>query len=115
MKQYMLSVYQPDTPPPPSPERERIEKEVLAWCQEVKDAGEWVFMRRLHPASTATVVQRRDDEALITDGPYTEGKEHIGGFTIVRVADLDAALEWARKFTRITTLPVEVRPLIDED
>jgi hypothetical protein len=115
MKQYMLSVYQPDGAPPPAVELERITKEVLAWCQEVKDAGEWVFTGRPHPASTATVVQRRDDETLTTDGPYTEGKEHIGGFTIVRVADLDAALEWARKFTRITTLPVEVRPLLDED
>ncbi|MCO5993973.1 YciI family protein [Actinoallomurus rhizosphaericola] len=115
MRQYMLSVYQPDTPPPPSVELERINKEVLAWCQALKDAGEWVFTGRLHPASTATVVRRQDDEALVTDGPYTEGKEHIGGFTIIRVADLDAALERAEGFTRITTLPVEVRPMVDDD
>jgi hypothetical protein len=115
MKQYMLTVYQPDGDPPPSVDLERITTEVLAWCQEVKDAGEWVFTGRFHPASTATVMQRRGDELLTTDGPYTEGKEHIGGFTIVRVADLDAALKWAEKFTRITTLPVEVRPMLDDD
>ena len=46
----------------------------------------------------------------MTDGPFVEGKEHLGGFTIVRVPDLDAALEWGRKTARIITLPIEVRP-----
>lgn len=53
----------------------------------------------------------KDDEALMTDGPYVEGKEHIGGFTVIRAADLDAALEWGRKLARAITLPIEVRPL----
>ena len=48
---------------------------------------------------------------LMTDGPYTEGHEHLGGFTIVEVSDLDAALEWGRRLALATTLPVEVRPL----
>lgn len=47
----------------------------------------------------------------MTDGPYVEGKEHIGGFTVIRAADLDAALEWGRKLARAITLPIEVRPL----
>ncbi|MCO6006221.1 YciI family protein [Actinoallomurus purpureus] len=115
MKQYMLSVYQPDGAPPPSVDLEKIMNEVEAWRQEVKDAGEWVFTGRLHAPGTATVVRLRDDEMLITDGPFIEGKEHIGGFTIVQVADLDAALDWAEKFIRIAGLPVEVRPLLDED
>jgi hypothetical protein len=56
------------------------------------------------------VVRVRDGDVLMTDGPFAEGKEHIGGFTIIDVADLDAALEWGRKLTRATTLPIEVRP-----
>jgi hypothetical protein len=51
---------------------------------------------------------------LTTDGPYAEGKEHIGGFTIVRAPDLDAALAWAAKLTQATTLPIEVRPFQGE-
>jgi len=53
-------------------------------------------------------------ELLITDGPFTEAKEHIGGFTIISAPDLDAALEWGSKLARATTLPVEVRPMQDE-
>jgi hypothetical protein len=56
------------------------------------------------------VVRLRDGDVLTTDSPFAEGKEHIGGFTIIRAPDLDAALEWGRRLTRATTLPVEVRP-----
>jgi len=52
---------------------------------------------------------------LMTDGPFAEGKEHLGGFTIVRAPDLDAALVWGRKLARVLTLPIEVRPLYGED
>jgi hypothetical protein len=71
----------------------------------------WVFAGGLHPPSTATVVRaRRDGDVLMTDGPFTEGKEHLGGFTVIRAEDLDRALEWGAKMARATTLPVEVRP-----
>jgi hypothetical protein len=50
----------------------------------------------------------------MTDGPFAEGKEHIGGFTIIKAPDLDAALDWARKLAQASTLPIEVRPLQDE-
>ena len=60
-----------------------------------------------------TVVRVRDREIVTTDGPYVEGKEHIGGFWIVEAPDLDAALGWARKAARATTLPIEVRPFQD--
>ena len=64
--------------------------------------------------STATVLRRKDDDVLTIDGPYVEGKEHLGGFTIVRAPDLDAALEWGRKLaTAIQALPIEVRPFQD--
>ena len=64
---------------------------------EMKAAGAWVFAGGLHPPSTATVVRVKDGEVLMTDGPFAEGKEHIGGFTIIKAPDLDAALEWGRQ------------------
>lgn len=69
--------------------------------------------RGLHPPSTATVLRPQGERVLTTDGPFAEGKEHIGGFTIVRAPDLDAALEWGRRLALVTTLPVEVRPFQD--
>jgi hypothetical protein len=73
-----------------------------------------VFAGGLHPASTATVVRLQDGKVLTTDGPFAESKEHIGGFSIIKAPDLDAALEWGRKLARATTLPIEVRPFQDE-
>ena len=114
MKQYLLSVYQPDGPIPAPAVLEGIMRNVSAVRQEMKAAGAWVFSGGLHPPSTATVVRLKDREVLTTDGPYVEGKEHIGGFTIIRAADLDSALEWGRKLARVITLPIEVRPFQDE-
>ena len=111
MKQYLLSIYQPDGPPPPAVNLEKIMRDVHALREEMRSADAWVFSGGLHPVSTATVVRVKDGEALLTDGPFAEGKEHIGGFTIVKAPDLDAALEWGRKLARATTLPIEVRPL----
>jgi len=110
MTRYLLSIVQPDGPPPPPEFLEPIARDVGAVVEEIKGAGAWVFNGGLHPASTATVVRVRDGEALLTDGPYAEGKEHVGGLLIVEAPDLDAALEWARKVAGATTLPVEVRP-----
>ena len=53
------------------------------------------------------------DDLLLTDGPFIEGKEHLGGFSIIDVPDLDAALAWGRRLSRATTLPIEVRPFRD--
>jgi hypothetical protein len=114
MKQYLLSVYQPDGPTPPPEVLERISRDLDALNQELKAAGAWVFAGGLHPPSTATVVRARDGAVLTTDGPFAEGKEHIGGFTIVKAPDLDAALAWAHKLTQATTLPIEVRPFQGE-
>jgi hypothetical protein len=109
MQQYLLSVYQPDGDPPAN--LDEIMRDVGEWRDELKAAGAWVFSGGLHPASTATVVRPRGGDVLTTDGPYVEGNEHIGGFTIIAAPDLDAALEWARKGALATTLPIEVRPL----
>jgi hypothetical protein len=110
VKQYLLSIYQPDGPVPPPEVLERIMREVDALIAETKTAGAWVFNGGLHPPTTATVVRVQDREVLITDGPYLEGKEHVGGFLIVAAPDLDAALDWARKLARAIPLPIEVRP-----
>jgi hypothetical protein len=111
MKQYLLSVYQPDGPTPPPDTLAAIGRELDAVNDELRRAGAWVFSGGLHPASTATVVRDQGGRPLITDGPYAEGKEHVGGFTIIEAADLDVALEWARKLAQATTLPIEVRPI----
>jgi hypothetical protein len=111
MKQYLLSIYQPDGPPPAPEILQKIMAEVGAVIQDMKTAGAWVFNGGLHPPSTATVVRPQAGDALTTDGPYTEGKEHIGGICIIQAADLDSALEWGRKVARATTLPIEVRPI----
>ena len=116
MKQYLLSVYQPSTGNPPAPEfLDKVMRDVRALRDEMQAAGAWVFAAGLYPPSSATVVRVRNDEAVMTDGPFTEGKEHIGGFSIVRAADLDAALEWGRRLARATTLPIEVRPLREDE
>ncbi|SDW90630.1 Uncharacterized conserved protein [Saccharopolyspora shandongensis] len=115
MKQYLLSIYQPDGPTPPPEVLEPIMRDVQAVNAEMQAAGAWVFAAGLHPPATATVLRAKGTDVLTTDGPYTEGKEHLGGFTIIRAADLDAALEWGRKLAKAITLPIEVRPLQDDE
>ena len=110
MKQYLLSVYQPDGDPPAPEVLEPIVRDLQALNEEMKAAGAWVFSAGLHAPSTATVLRPQDGEVLMTDGPFTEGKEHLGGFTIVQADDLDAALGWGRRLAAATTLPIEVRP-----
>jgi len=113
MKQYLLSIYQPDGDPPPPEVLEPIMRDINAIDQEMRAAGAWVFTGGLHAPDTATVLRPSDGDVLVTDGPFAEGKEHVGGFWIIRAADLDEALAWARKATVTCTLPVEVRPMVD--
>jgi hypothetical protein len=110
MTQYLLSVYQPDGPPPADVDLDTVMAELDALEQEMKAANAWVFSGGLHQPSTATVLRPKGDDVLVTDGPYTEGREHLGGFTIVESPDLDAALGWGRRFASATGLPIEVRP-----
>jgi hypothetical protein len=103
MKQYLLSIYQPDgPPPPPSVALERVMQDVDTLIEEAKAGGVWVFSGGLHSPGTTTVVRLREGQVLTTDGLYVEGKEHIGGFLIVKGPDLDAALEWGRKLAQAT-------------
>jgi hypothetical protein len=109
MAQYLLSVYQPVGPAPEPEVLEPIMKDLENLNRDMKAAGVWVFAAGLHP--TATVVRQQGSEVLVTDGPFVEGKEHLGGFTVIDAADLDVALGWAGKLARATTLPIEVRPI----
>jgi hypothetical protein len=110
MTHYLLSVVQPEGTPPAAPVLEKIMADIAVFHQELKAAGAWVFSGGLHSPSTATVIRYQDGQALMTDGPFAEGKEYIGGLVIIEAPDLDAALAWGRKAARATTLPIEVRP-----
>ena len=114
MTQYLLSMYQPDGVTPPPAALAKVMQDLKTLIDDAKSAGVWVFNGGLHPASSATVVRVQHSDLMTTDGPFVEGKEHIGGFLIVKAPDLDAALEWARKVARIITLPIEARPFQGE-
>ena len=114
MKLYLLSIYQPDGPPPPPEVLSRVMRDIDVMNRELEATGSWVFAGGLHEPSTATVVRVKAGDVLMTDGPFVEGKEHIGGFTIIKAADLDVALEWGRRLAEATTLPIEVRPFQGE-
>jgi hypothetical protein len=110
---YLLSIYQPDGPVPSDERLAEIRADLDALNAELRAAGSWVFDGGLHPASTATVL--RPDSAgdvLMTDGPFVDSKEHLGGLKVIDAPDLDAALGWAAKLTRAVGLPVEVRPFL---
>jgi hypothetical protein len=109
MPQYLLTVVEPAGGGIPE-NLDEIMRDVDAVDQAMRDAGVWVFAGGLHPPSTATTLRPQDGEILSVDGPFAEGKEHVGGFSIVEAPDLDAALEWGRKLSEATTLPIEVRP-----
>jgi len=106
---YLLSVYQPDGPVPSQDVLARIMRDVAAIRAEMQAAGVWVFAAGLEAADSAAVARSSGEAVLVTDGPYIESKEHLGGFTLIEVSDRAAALSWARKLSRATTLPIEVR------
>jgi len=118
MTQYLLSVhhdyetYAAEMPPPEA--MERMFKQVDAYNEELRQAGAWVFAGGLHEPSTATVVKANEGgEPVVTDGPFAETKEALGGFWVIEAADLDAAIEWAKKGSAACEAPVEVRPFQD--
>ena len=112
MPQYLLNIIQPDGEVPEPEFLEPVMRNLNALNDELREAGAWVFAAGLHPPHTATVLRADKGDVLITDGPFVEGKEHIGGFTIIRASDLDAALEWGRKLARVLKpLSIEVRPI----
>lgn len=112
MPQYLVSVWHDDTFEPDfsTPDAQRRVAQVDAFNNELQRAGAWVFAAGLHPASSATVVRSSGGEVSMTDGPYAETKEQMGGFWIIEAIDLDTALEWAGKAAAACQGPVEVRP-----
>ena len=113
MTHYLLSIYQPDGGTPPAEVLEAVGRELHALNRDLKSAGAWVFSRGLHAPSAAKVVRARGRDVKVTDGPYVEAKEHVGGFWIIEAPDLEAALGWARRAAAATTLPIEVRAFQD--
>lgn len=93
-------------------EMQQFQRQIGALEEEMKSAGAWLFSGRLHGPDTATVVRPSDGEVLTTDGPFAESKEHLAGFYIIQVEDLDAALAWASKVTGAINAPIEVRPFM---
>jgi hypothetical protein len=97
---------------PPPEALEPVMRDLAALNEEMRAAGAWVFAAALHQPEASTVVRADGDELLITDGPFAEGKEFVGGFDLIEADDLDGALVWAGKLARILGLPVEVRPVV---
>jgi hypothetical protein len=111
MTQYLLSVWmEQDQPVPSEDEIQKMYADVEVFNDKLRAAGSWVFAGGLHPISTATVVRIKDGEPLVTDGPFAETKEFMGGFWVIKAPDLDAALALAAEGTRACGAPVEVRP-----
>lgn len=111
MNHYLLSVVYPaGGTPPTEDELQTIMAGVESFHDELRAADAWVFSGGLHDPDTATVVRIENGQPLLTDGPFIESKEVLGGITVIRARDLDAALRWAEQAARAVTVPVEVRP-----
>jgi hypothetical protein len=117
MTQYLLSVHNDaaeNTAEMAPEDMQGVFEAVDRFNAELQAADAWVFAGGLHPPTTATTVRLDDGETLITDGPYVETKEYLGGFWIIEAPDLDAALDWAKKGAVACAGAVEVRPFQEE-
>ena len=115
MTQYLLSVHMVEGEAVPSEETvQQMYADVATFNAKLQAEGAWVFGGGLHPADTATVVNAASGDVLVTDGPFAEAKEQLGGFWIIEAPDLDAAMKWAAEGSAACGGPVEVRPFQDE-
>ena len=114
MTQYLLATYDVEGEvggAPATPEEmQSFMRRVIALEAEMEASGTFVFGGALHGPDAATVLRPNRGDVVMTDGPFTESKEHIAGFYIVNAADLDAALAWADKVVKALNHPIEVRP-----
>jgi len=109
MTQYLVAIYHPDDYDP-SKEDEAMSRDIGALNNEMKAAGVRIFVGGLSPARSARSLRAQcGGKVLVTDGPYLETKEHLGGFWVLAVADLEEALAWGRKAAVACRAPVEVR------
>lgn len=110
MTRYLVAIHHPDDYDP-SVEDEAMSRDIDALNDEMKAAGVRLFVGGLQPASKARSLRLKPGgKVLVTDGPYIESKEHVGGFWVLEAADLDEALAWGRKAAIACRAPVEVRP-----
>ena len=115
MTQYMLSVIHVEGEEmPPLEEMQPVIDAVDRFNEKLQAEGAWVFAGGLHPIESATTVDGRGAEPIVTDGPFSESKEWLGGFWVIEAADLDAALVWATEGSRACAAKVEVRPFQSE-
>lgn len=122
MKQYLLSVYHTEDDERRNytgagvaeADRDAIGAAVNALNDEMRKAGAWVFAGGLYPTGTATTLRVKNGEVVTSDGPFAETKEQVGGFWVLKVANLDEALKWGAKATQACRTPIEVRPFHDE-
>ena len=113
--EYMLAVHDVDSAPQPSPEEMQTAfAQVERVNAELQSAGVWVFAGGLQSPETATVVRVQGGATTMTDGPFAETKEQLGGFWVIECNDLDEALAWAEKCAEACMNPVEVRPFQGE-
>jgi len=113
MPKYMLSVLidpAADFASLPKEEQEQSGADVDAVNDALAESGKWVFAGGLGPIESATTVDARGEAPVITDGPYSESKEYLGGFWIIDADDLDEALDWARRGSKACRGRIEVRP-----
>jgi hypothetical protein len=111
MTQYMLSVHHTGPYPDMStPEAQASFAATGVFNDKLKESGHWVFVGGLEARETATTVDGRGDEVVVTDGAFAESKEYLGGFWVIEVDDLDVALSLAAEASKACGEPVEVRP-----
>jgi hypothetical protein len=111
MAQYLVAIHHPDGYDPFLVEDDAMARDIDVLNEEMIAAGVRVFAGGLQPASSATSLRPQPDgQVLISDGPYLEAKEHVGGFWVLETADLGEALAWGRKAVIACRAPVEVRP-----
>jgi hypothetical protein len=116
MGRYLVAIHHPDTYDASVAEDDAMHRDIDKLNDEMVAAGVRVFAGGLHPASSAKSLRAQPDgKVVVTDGPYLETKEHIGGFWVLEAANLDEALAWARKAAVACRAPVEVRPFGGSD
>ena len=112
--QYLLLIHDAESVWETMPEQERnaLYGEYMAYTNELRESGALVGANQLQPTSTATTVRVRDGEQVVTDGPFAETKEQLGGYYLIEVESVDEALEWAAKIPSARYGTIEVRPVV---
>ena len=111
--QYMLLIHSDEQTEPQDGDREAMYERYFAFSKEVREAGKYVDGAELQPTTAATTVRVRNGEALVTDGPFAETKEELGGFYLFDCKDLDEAIELAARIPGAQQGTIEVRPILE--